>query len=413
MVFSFVCETEEKAYESLTNKQKQLVDSVKDKHLQDYEEIRAAIIDGFYPDLAEIAKEVFDETNMNSHTVASDIITTWAKDNGISVRSMMRLAIFDIQKATQEYEKELQILQAKAEVNFKALGQMIDTTSQKVEKLDDVTEDMAIKAEQYILDLRDAVSEVANEWENVIKKIQEAIAALKSYLGMEDEEEEQQQNALGHEELPDLPKPKPTPSPNPSPTPSGGGNGKLEAGDTATLAWGAYTSDQNGAKPWGTLHQGEKNGVKVEKIRNDGPWGVHITDLSGGWLGWVKPEQLTGYDTGGYTGEWGSSGKVALLHQKEIVLNARDTANLLNTISMVRDITSLSDSLESAVASSISKMAMGIVAGTGNSINSSKNTNTDNNFYITAEFPDANDVNSIREAILSLPNLADQYLHQN
>ena len=43
----------------------------------------------------------------------------------------------------------------------------------------------------------------------------------------------------------------------------------------------------------------------------------------------------------------------------------------------------------------------------------SNNQNTSNTFNITAEFPNANDVNEIREAILSLPNLAQQYLSIN
>ena len=44
-------------------------------------------------------------------------------------------------------------------------------------------------------------------------------------------------------------------------------------------------------------------------------------------------------------------------------------------------------------------------------ISNSTSTNTSNNtFNITAEFPNANDVDEIREAIMSLPNLASQYL---
>ena len=38
------------------------------------------------------------------------------------------------------------------------------------------------------------------------------------------------------------------------------------------------------------------------------------------------------FDTGGYTGEWGSDGRIAMLHQKELVLNADDTQNLLNAV---------------------------------------------------------------------------------
>ena len=47
---------------------------------------------------------------------------------------------------------------------------------------------------------------------------------------------------------------------------------------------------------------------------------------------------LAGYDTGGYTGEWGNEGRLAMLHQKEIILNATDTENFLQAINIVREI---------------------------------------------------------------------------
>lgn len=47
------------------------------------------------------------------------------------------------------------------------------------------------------------------------------------------------------------------------------------------------------------------------------------------------------YNTGGYTGDWGSSeGRIATLHEKELVLNKTDTANMLNIVEMVRGIVS-------------------------------------------------------------------------
>jgi hypothetical protein len=49
---------------------------------------------------------------------------------------------------------------------------------------------------------------------------------------------------------------------------------------------------------------------------------------------------LKSFDTGGYTGEWGPEGRLAMLHQKEIVLNAHDTENLLTAVSMIREISS-------------------------------------------------------------------------
>ena len=47
------------------------------------------------------------------------------------------------------------------------------------------------------------------------------------------------------------------------------------------------------------------------------------------------------FNTGGYTGAWDDSGKLAVLHQKELVLNAEDTANFLSGISMLRNMVQL------------------------------------------------------------------------
>ena len=49
---------------------------------------------------------------------------------------------------------------------------------------------------------------------------------------------------------------------------------------------------------------------------------------------------LPGFDTGGYTGSWGPEGKVAMLHEKEIVLNKTDTKNLLSAVEVLRGMSS-------------------------------------------------------------------------
>ena len=45
-----------------------------------------------------------------------------------------------------------------------------------------------------------------------------------------------------------------------------------------------------------------------------------------------KGTKYFAFDTGGYTGSWGPEGRLAMLHQKEIVLNAQDTENLLSAV---------------------------------------------------------------------------------
>lgn len=47
-------------------------------------------------------------------------------------------------------------------------------------------------------------------------------------------------------------------------------------------------------------------------------------------------KESIGMATGGYTGAWGPEGRFALLHQKELVLNAKDTENMLQAVKYIR-----------------------------------------------------------------------------
>lgn len=114
------------------------------------------------------------------------------------------------------------------------------------------------------------------------------------------------------------------------------------------------------------------------------------------------------YDTGGYTGEWGqadnSNGRFAMLHQKELVLNESDTANILEAVKQVREIAN-SDlaSILSSAKSSLSGLAnKAVQLATGSS-------EIDQNVHITAEFPNADSAEEIRSALESLNGFAAQY----
>ena len=145
---------------------------------------------------------------------------------------------------------------------------------------------------------------------------------------------------------------------------------------------------------------------------------VTVTDGKGNFIENIpasERKERLGFDTGGYTGSWsGSEGRLAMLHQKELVLNESDTANFLKGVNMMREMAGLNGSIESAILRSVANMAVGlgsVKAGAINNTSSSESTN--NTFNITAEFPNANNVDEIRQAILTLPNLASQYINTN
>ena len=139
-----------------------------------------------------------------------------------------------------------------------------------------------------------------------------------------------------------------------------------------------------------------------------GEYSVHIETPDGGHLGWIHPDQM--FDTGGYTGDWDNglteakNGKLAFLHQKELVLNETDTANILNAVNMIRAMTAglKSGALNSALSSINSFSGM----------NSQSSQDLEQNIHIDANFPNVKDASEIEQAILSLADQATQYVHK-
>lgn len=419
-VFSEVCEQDADAYLTLTDTQKELVDEVKDRHLEDYEEIRAAIIDGVYPDLASAAREAFEDTNYNSQTVAADVISTWAADNGESVTSVIISSVDSIVAKTKDYEVELNTLEKVAGVEFGKLDKEIEKTGAKTDELNDKTKKMCDDSSGYLDTLRSHVDDVAKSWDNVINQIQKAKTELSSYLNLQyggtagSSNKSSTSNAGTAAQTAASNGGQAAASGNAAAAKATGATGGYKVGDKITYK-GIYYNDSFGSTAsTGSILSGVKAGAQID-IVNGNAYGIHIRSADNSYpdLGWISPAQiLQKFDTGGYTGDWDSSGRLGILHQKELVLNAEDTGNILQAVSAVRDLTNLNDSISASIAESISRIAFNMVNGGAGGINKNSNSNTENQFYITAEFPNANDVESIREAILSLPNLASQHIHK-
>jgi len=107
--------------------------------------------------------------------------------------------------------------------------------------------------------------------------------------------------------------------------------------------------------------------------------------------------------TGGYTGEWGNTGKLAILHEKELVLNATDTKNILDAISIIREISSAID---------LRAAASHLASGLSSPIYGSSTSAFEQMVHITAEFPNAVDHYEIEEAFNNLINRASQYANR-
>lgn len=121
--------------------------------------------------------------------------------------------------------------------------------------------------------------------------------------------------------------------------------------------------------------------------------------------GWVKKTDLVGFDTGGYTGSWGSYGKMAMLHEKELVLNEGDTSNFLASMEVLERILEVID-LQSMNAQ------LGGLLNTPSFGNNGTSQTVEQNVHIEASFPGVSDRNEIEEAFNNLINTASQYANR-
>ena len=112
-----------------------------------------------------------------------------------------------------------------------------------------------------------------------------------------------------------------------------------------------------------------------------------------------------GFATGGYTGNWDGAGKLAFLHQKELVLNAEDTENMLKTIEIVRTIAKSID-----LNSNMMAQGLGILNPT--TIAKEIFGQLEQDVHIEANFPNVTNHSEIEEAFNNLINISSQYANR-
>lgn len=196
----------------------------------------------------------------------------------------------------------------------------------------------------------------------------------------------------------------------------GSGSGGSGSGSSSGYTgWGAWQSNNSA-----THHRYYyTNGVKGKEEIENHTWQVDAGDHFEGprhyhsetctkckqhrhWYTYLWGSQdYTGMATGGYTGEWGQEGRLAMLHEKELVLNKDDTENFLNATTILRTLdlqTGLfSKGLGSIITPLITNMQQGVL---------------DQNVHIDATFPNVTDHSEIEAAFDNLINKASQYANR-
>lgn len=176
----------------------------------------------------------------------------------------------------------------------------------------------------------------------------------------------------------------------------------VKVGDKLIYTGGLYYYTSQGAGPAGQRNPGGT--VTVENLAPKAKYPIAVMSSNSAY-GWLLPNQLKKFDTGGYTGEWSDSrGKLAVLHEKELVLNSEDTQNLLRAVDIMRVIT---DSLDGNLSSMITGFSNNLSSITNAIANHTNNGGVQNNTF-NVEFPNATNQNEIEAALKNLPNIASQ-----
>ena len=119
------------------------------------------------------------------------------------------------------------------------------------------------------------------------------------------------------------------------------------------------------------------------------------------------------FDSGGYTGDWDSSeGRIAILHEKELVLNKQDTANLLDTIQALRDIYTM-NTIQSQITSMLESLNEQAKVQKERIETLKQQKSLQQQVSISASFPSVTNKNEIEAAFNELINKATQATLKN
>lgn len=189
-------------------------------------------------------------------------------------------------------------------------------------------------------------------------------------------------------------------------------------GDKVTYLGDYYFYDSLGTAPLGNRGEGQNKTVTVQNVAPNNPFPVAVMSNDSAY-GWLKKYQIAKMNTGGYTGNWNSKeGKIGILHQKELVLNAYDTENFLEAIKIIERMLAQNTLAEQIKENFLNKeltaeervkqnaeliSIMKLQTETGKAIEQIVNVN--------ANFPNARDAEEIKTALEGLANQMTQYAY--
>ena len=346
------------------------------------------------------------------------MIDKMAGEEGFSV--VCRNAMEQLDITTKEYDTSLKLIETTSGQTF---GTLATNQSENIELARELAEaaqeviDKAINEKIAIEELQGVVDGLALSYEAVKTAAEGALTAAQNLMEFERKKaadeaeaerkrrEEEEKNSGGQG------------SADTGGGGSGGGGTPQETPDNSNLAEGVAASiwiHGSNTSGWGkgaTRAQrfNEKGVAAAQDLLNKAELRGDTT-LYKNWIGRqdeLKKYYYNAFDTGGYTGEWGNEGKLAVLHEKELILNKDDTKNILAAVSLARTMESIISSLNDSLISRASSLTSGLVANPN--LGNGGQQEIQQNVSIEANFPNVSSRTEIEDAFKNLVNVASQH----
>lgn len=337
-----------------------------------------------YATLAEAEQEILmDQMIPQWNDGIQEMIDKFAGEGGFI--PTCQDALNQLAETTEQYETDLAELQEAAAVSFEEVAKSIDPVLEKTGQLVKDNDALFSSYQKQV----DAINNVLNALRNLTAQYDGARkaalnAAEASYKYWEEQQRQAQAAAAKN---------------TASGASTSSSSSSSSSNSSSSSSSGQYSNYRLGGQSY-TIRKGDTLwGIAKSRYGNGGLWSEiwnnNRGNLRSGNPNLIYPGEVIRLDTGGYTGEWNSAdGKLAMLHQKELVLNAQDTENILSAVSMMRN-----------MLSNIGSQGLGQIQSSGNAL--------EQNVHIEASFPNVSSTYEIEAALNNLVNAATQHIHKN
>lgn len=388
----------------------------------------------------EIAGEIQDAMTTASNNAQSewntsigDMISQIAGPGG-SLKEESNNAIQSIMDKWAEYQDKVESVTVSTGNDMASMKDRIEEISTETDELNNKTDDLISTLDRELT----AVTNVTTSFQQQREELQKLIDKYKDYIAQIDaaikkkkEEATGVTTSGGTSSSGSASKPPSTSTPNNNTSSSGSSGGGGSASSPKAPTTGSkvrvkpgrrWYYDSQGMNPSGpTDKYANQDLYVVNTSKNKYQYAVGKTTNINSSLGWLKKEDLVGFDTGGYTGSWGKEGRIAMLHEKEIVLNQTDTSNILDAVKLIRNgektnsIANITKAIMETSAKTLSALTNIVNSMMPNSNTLSPISHSENFeqvVNINADFSGVRTADEIEKAFANMENMASQYANR-